>query len=117
MRIVDVNDLPQWVKDLRANQPTPRFMPGLWTVDEQGDYHMWSTLGSFHRCDLKGKAPKGVDPDDVVDWYDLPAWIKGSYSTEAEMLRLQALTWVKGSESTYFAYDEKGKYIGIWERE
>lgn len=117
MRIVDVNDLPQWVKDLERETPT-RWTPMLWTVDEQGDYHAWHTSGSFHRRDLKTrKTPTGVDPADVVDWYSLPTWIKGSYSSDDEMNRLKSYTWVKGSESTYFAYEPNGRYAGIWERE
>jgi hypothetical protein len=74
-------------------------------------------MTSFHRRDLKGKAPRGVDPAAVVDWYDLPTWIKGSYRNDAEMRRLQALTWVKGTESTWFAYEPNGRYAGMWERE
>lgn len=118
MRFITANELPGWVNALMAERPF-RDEPKFWAVDESGDYHALAEMGTFHRRDLKGKAPAGVDPDDVVGWYDLPAWVKGSYSTEAEMLRLQSLTWIRGnlSGSTYFAYDEKGKYVGLWERE
>lgn len=119
MRIVDHEDLPKWVHDLYAKQ-TPRFVPGLWTVDDQGDYHMWSTLGSFHKRTAEGndrKMPKGVDPKDIVDWYSLPTRIKGSYRTDAEMHHLKSLTWVKGSNTTYFAYGRDGRYAGMWETE
>lgn len=119
MKIVDPENLPKWVRDLYAEQPT-RFLPGLWTIDDSGDYHMWSTLGSFHKLELEGKTlPGGIKPADVVDWYALPSWVKGSYSSEAEMERLQSYTWVRGnlSGTEYHAYEPNGRYAGKWARE
>lgn len=48
-----------------------------------------------------------------TDWYDLPTWVKGSYSTDDQMRLLQSFTWVKVDDE-YFAYDPEGAYVGRW---
>lgn len=115
-RLVAHENLPRFVRGLAEDHPelTDR-IEYRWTVDDQGAYTSWKRVSSY--VPLKPKLPPNIDPADVIDWYALPSWVKGSYRTEDEMRRLQSLTWVKGSESTYFAYEPNGRYAGMWERE
>lgn len=56
--------------------------------------------------------------EQLVEWEDLPTWIKGAYSTEEQMLTLQSFTWTKSTwTETYYAYGPKGEYVAKWARE
>jgi hypothetical protein len=111
-RVVSVDDLPRWVRN--EQEATPHRDPSLWTVDETGQYEGWIKVSIF--TPKAPRLPDSVDPGDVVDWYALPGWVKGSYRTEAEMKRLQSFTWV-GKGETFFAYTPEGEYAGTWGRE
>lgn len=54
----------------------------------------------------------------IVQWADLPAWIKGAYSTEAQMDALKAMTWAVGSDgNTFYAYGPDGHYAAVFTKE
>lgn len=125
-RLITWDQVPAWVRPAETDpSQSPQLralMKVLWTTSTVNDnvlYAYWPDGTFMAQWERKHNVtlPKDVDPTSVVTWYDLPTWIKGSYRTDAEMRHLQALTWVKGSESTYFGYEANGRYAGMWERE
>lgn len=113
-------DLPRWVREMVAGEPedgdTGEY---LWTLTESGVYEAWRRpqmpASTYHP--RTRKLPEGVDRNNIVDWYDLPVWVKGSYRSDAEMRRLQSFTWVRADEDRYNAYTPEGEYAGPWVRE
>lgn len=54
----------------------------------------------------------------IIQWIDLPPWVKGGYSSEAQMRTLQEMTWAVDPDSdTYLAYDAEGRYAASFSRE
>lgn len=121
-KIVTFDQLPAWVLNMAENEPEGSNPDGFfWTVTDSGVYEAWARPEmptSFYHPRVT-KLPEGVDAANVVDWYDLPAWVKGSYRNDAEMRRLQSYTWVRvsGAEERYNAYTPEGEYAGPWARE
>lgn len=57
-----------------------------------------------------------------VDWYDLPTWVKGSYSNEKQLTQLKSFKWTQSNASTtdneiYYSYTAEGAYLQQWSRE
>ena len=122
-KVVTFDQVPEWVKAACRNDPEGTNPDGFfWTLTESGVYEAWprSEMPSSIYHPRTPKLPEGVDPAGVVDWYDLPVWVKGSYRSDAELQRLKSFTWVRTSADRYDAYTPEGEqYTGpwVWERE
>lgn len=117
---IQYKNIPEWVKAMCADDPEGQNPDGFfWTVTDSGVFEAWARpempTSTYHP--RSPKLPKGVEPNDVVNWYSLPSWVKGSYRSEAEMRHLQSLTWVRKAEDSYVGYTREGEYAGTWGRE
>lgn len=120
---IQFRNVPEWVKAMISpDDPEGRDPDGFfWTVTDSGVFEAWKRpeMPSSMYHPRTPKLPEGVDQNDVVNWYSLPSWVKGSYRSDAEMHRLKSFTWVRlgGAEELYDAYTREGEYAGRWGRE
>lgn len=115
MRIVNPEEVPSGIVSLFREHPE---QIDAWAIDEEtGTYWTLKKVSSYGIAHIQPKVPKGVDPKDVVSWYDLPTWIKGSYRSEDHLRALKSRVWVRGNLTTYFAYTAGGQYLQMYEQE
>ncbi len=60
-----------------------------------------------------------AEPDQSVDWVDLPVWLKGAVDRGDEELAFwRQLQWFKSNDgSTYFAFDRHGAAVDEFAKE
>lgn len=119
-KMVEFEQLPEWVRDMAQNEPEGSNPEGFfWTLTDSGVYEAWARpivpTSTYHP--RLSKLPPGVERANVVNWYDLPTWVKGNYGSEAELQRLKSFTWVRADQDRYNAYTPEGEYAGPWVRE